>query len=98
MHCLPATSLSAFSDTLSRWPTESDAFMAARSPAPIAIGDKVTIIPHKVNGRHAKAQRSSVVYAGPDYIRLSDNSAYTTLGLKEISGWDGFLMRNANRG
>jgi hypothetical protein len=60
--------------------------MAAQSCAPIAIGDRVVILPRDATQSTAKLKTASVTYVGPVYIRLSDGSAYSTIGLEAVRG------------
>jgi hypothetical protein len=63
--------------------------MAVKSRSLIALGDHVAIIPLDESLALEKPKIAMVTYVGPVYIRLSDGSAYSTIGLESLRGNDG---------
>jgi hypothetical protein len=60
--------------------------MATKISTPIALGDQVAILPRDAPPAAAKPKTATVTYVGPVYIRLSDGSTYSAIGLEAMRG------------
>jgi hypothetical protein len=60
--------------------------MAVESSTLLARGDRVAIVSRDANTAPVKSRIATVTYVGQVYIRLSDGSAYSTIGLESLRG------------
>jgi hypothetical protein len=60
--------------------------MAVHASRVITIGDQVAILPREANFATEKPRTATVTYVGPLYIRLSDGTTYSTIGLESLGG------------
>jgi hypothetical protein len=63
--------------------------MAVKTDTLLALGDRVVILPRDANATFEKPRTATVTYVGAIYIRLSDGSAYSAIGLESIRGNEG---------
>lgn len=60
--------------------------MAVETSRLIVRGDRVAILPRGTNAAPATPRTATVTYVGHVYIRLSDGSAYSVIGLESLRG------------